>query len=162
MEYKLGVISWYQKNGENKHATARNFGIGRKRLREWLESAKGGGIILHNTVYRPPPPSIFVFLSLWEGGRSDGTLQYSNLYNIMVVSVAQALAYPCCQLRYNTIILYLFAIMIMGWDCHTRYAYLRHSSTFWFMECHRMPMLFWAHAIHTCRGHWRYIHVQCK
>ena len=37
MEYTLGVITWYRENGENKHATARNFGIGRKRLREWLE-----------------------------------------------------------------------------------------------------------------------------
>ena len=45
--------------------------------------AKGGGggitvFLLRNTVY-PPPPSISVFLSLWEGGRSDGTLRY--MYN---------------------------------------------------------------------------------
>ena len=39
MEYKLGLLRWYQDNGENKHATARNFGIDRKRLREWLEKA---------------------------------------------------------------------------------------------------------------------------
>ena len=35
---------------------------------------RGGGItvfLLRNTVY-PPPPSISVFLALWEGGRSDG------------------------------------------------------------------------------------------
>ena len=31
------MLRWYQDNGENKHATARNFGIDRKRLREWLE-----------------------------------------------------------------------------------------------------------------------------
>ena len=37
VEYKLGVLRWYQDNGANKHSTARNFGIDRKRLREWLE-----------------------------------------------------------------------------------------------------------------------------
>ena len=35
VEYKLGLLRWYQDNGEN--ATARHFGIDRKRLREWLE-----------------------------------------------------------------------------------------------------------------------------
>ena len=39
VEYKLGLLRWYQDNGENKHATTRNFGIDRKRLREWLEKA---------------------------------------------------------------------------------------------------------------------------
>ena len=37
VEYKLGLLHWYKNNGENKHATARNLGIDRKRLREWLE-----------------------------------------------------------------------------------------------------------------------------
>ena len=37
MEYKLKVVAWYKANGENKHATARQFGLDRKRLREWLE-----------------------------------------------------------------------------------------------------------------------------
>ena len=39
VEYKLGLLCWYQDNSENKHATTRNFGIDRKRLREWLEKA---------------------------------------------------------------------------------------------------------------------------
>ena len=37
MEYKLKVVAWYKANGETKHATARQFGLDRKRLREWLE-----------------------------------------------------------------------------------------------------------------------------
>ena len=37
VEFKLGLLRWYQDNGENRHPTARNFGIDRKRLREWLE-----------------------------------------------------------------------------------------------------------------------------
>ena len=39
VEYKLGLLRWYQDNGENMHATARHFGIDRKCLREWLEKA---------------------------------------------------------------------------------------------------------------------------
>ena len=37
VEYKLKVVSWYHSNGENKHATARNFKIDRKRVRDWVE-----------------------------------------------------------------------------------------------------------------------------
>ena len=37
VEYKLKVVAWYKANGENKHATAIQFGLDRKRLREWLE-----------------------------------------------------------------------------------------------------------------------------
>ena len=49
-----------------------------------LRMRKGGGgitvFLLRNTVYPPPPPSISVFLSLWEGGRSDGTLRYMHIH----------------------------------------------------------------------------------
>ena len=49
VEYKLKVVAWYKANGENKHATARQFGLDCKRLREWLEKedrlrAKGVGV----------------------------------------------------------------------------------------------------------------------
>ena len=39
VEYKLGLLRWYQDNGENMRATTRHFGIDRKCLREWLEKA---------------------------------------------------------------------------------------------------------------------------
>ena len=43
------VVTWYKANEENKHATARQFGLDRKCLREWLEKedrlrVKGVGI----------------------------------------------------------------------------------------------------------------------
>ena len=37
MEYKLSMLKWYHENGEDKHAASREFGIDRKRVREWLD-----------------------------------------------------------------------------------------------------------------------------
>ena len=31
-------MKWYNENEENKHATGRQFGIGRKRIRDWVEN----------------------------------------------------------------------------------------------------------------------------
>lgn len=35
VEFKLAVLDWYHKNGENKNRAAREFNIDRKRVREW-------------------------------------------------------------------------------------------------------------------------------
>ena len=35
VEFKLQVLDWYHKHGENKNITAKNFGVDRKRIRDW-------------------------------------------------------------------------------------------------------------------------------
>ena len=41
------MLKWYHENGENKHAASREFGIDRKRVREWLDKE---GSLLSNRV----------------------------------------------------------------------------------------------------------------
>ena len=38
VEFKLGVVEWYNENGENDYATERQFGIDRNRIRDWVEN----------------------------------------------------------------------------------------------------------------------------
>lgn len=35
VEFKLQVLDWYHKNGKNKNAAAKQFGVDRKRIRDW-------------------------------------------------------------------------------------------------------------------------------
>ena len=37
VKYKLDVIDWYRKNGESIRKTAGEYGVDRKRVREWLK-----------------------------------------------------------------------------------------------------------------------------
>ena len=38
MKYKLSVVAWHNENGHNVSHTARERGVDRKRVREWLAS----------------------------------------------------------------------------------------------------------------------------
>ena len=38
IEFKLGVVKWYNENGENNYATERQFGIDRNRIHDWVEN----------------------------------------------------------------------------------------------------------------------------
>ena len=40
VEFKLQVLDWYHKNGENKNVTAKTFGVDRKRVRDWEMNEK--------------------------------------------------------------------------------------------------------------------------
>ena len=35
VEFKLQVLDWYHNNGKNKNAAAKQFGVDRKRIRDW-------------------------------------------------------------------------------------------------------------------------------
>ncbi len=45
VRYKLNVIQWHTDNGRNVSQTAREFGIDRKRVRDWV--AKEGELQMH-------------------------------------------------------------------------------------------------------------------
>ena len=36
MKYKLSVVDWFDRNGNNVSQTAREFSVDRKRVREWV------------------------------------------------------------------------------------------------------------------------------
>ena len=38
VEFKIYVLKWYHENGENKSRTSKQFGVDRKRVREWLRA----------------------------------------------------------------------------------------------------------------------------
>jgi transposase len=53
-KYKIKVIDWHKKHGNNVSLTARHFGIGRMNLYRWLKRFKKYGIIGLNDYSRKP------------------------------------------------------------------------------------------------------------
>ena len=67
-----------------------------KRLREWSESTKGGGItvfLLRNTVY-PTSPKFPSFYHSGSWGHSDGTLRYMYTHSTSTLHKTYRLLYP--------------------------------------------------------------------